>query len=216
MHKNSTKYWIFNKIYQTEKKISSGSFGVVFLGTNLQTNEQYALKLEKNNTEDEIVSVLREAKIIKRLSHLEGIPKIFWFGSENNYDVMVLTLLGKDLGSYIKIFKKFSLKTITLIAIQLISRLEKIHENSVLHRDLKPENILMGKCEYDENIVYIVDFGISKYFKDCKGRHIPLRDKKSFIGTTRYASISAHLGIETSRKDDLESLGYVLIYFFKG
>ena len=128
---------------------------------------------------------------------------------------MVITLLGKDLGSYLKIFKKFSLKTVTLLGLQLVNLLEKIHGNYVLHRDLKPENILMGKGN-DSNTVFIVDFGISKFFRDNRGKHIPFKDKKSFIGTTRYASINAHQGIELSRKDDLESLGYVLIYFFKG
>ena len=90
-----------------------------------------------------------------------------------------------------------------------------LHCNGIIHRDIKPENILVGKGDQGDTI-YFVDFGISKYYKDNLGRHIAYREKKSFIGTTRYASIAAHLGNEISRKDDLESLAYVIIFLAKG
>ena len=170
MKRNSAeqeKDLIFNKIYQVQKKISSGSFGVVYSGLNLKTQEQLALKLEKNNNSDEIVSVLREATLLEKLQGLRGIPKYYWAGTKGTYDCMVLELLGKDLGSYLKIFKNLSLSTVVNLGYELLVLLEKIHENSIVHRDLKPENILIGRGD-NQSQVYIVDFGISKLFKGEK------------------------------------------------
>jgi serine/threonine protein kinase len=206
---------IYNDTYLAKKKISSGSFGVVYFGVDLKTNESVAIKVEKTEGNDDMKSILKEASILSLLHDLKGVPKLFWAGTKNKVDVMVISLLGKDLTSYLKIFKKFSLKTVVMLADQLLNILETIHNKGVVHRDLKPENILMGKGD-KHNQCFIVDFGISKVYRDSNGTHIPYRDKKSFIGTTRYASICAHSGIEISRKDDLESLIYVLVFLYKG
>lgn len=209
------KDMIFNGNYQAKKKISAGSFGTVYTGVDLKTNEAIAIKIEKVTGGDEMRSVIREGTFLKKLEGIRGIPKMIWSGSKGDQDVLVLTLLGKDLASYLKIYKKFSLKTVLMIADQLLVLLENIHNKCLLHRDIKPENILVGRGEQSDTI-FFVDFGISKYYKDNLGRHIAYREKKSFIGTTRYASIAAHLGIEISRKDDLESLAYVIIFLAKG
>ena len=206
---------IYNETYLSKKKISSGSFGVVYFGIDLKTNEAVAIKVEKTEGNDEMKSVLKEASILSILHDLKGVPKLFWAGTKNKVDVMVISLLGKDLTSYLKIFKRFSLKNVVMLADQLVSIIESVHNKGVVHRDLKPENILMGKGDKHDQC-YLVDYGISKVYKDVNGTHIPYRDKKSFIGTTRYASISAHSGIEISRKDDLESLIYVLVFLYKG
>ena len=206
---------IYNDTYLAKKKISSGSFGVVYFGVDLKTNDAVAIKVEKSDGNEDMKSVLKEASILSLLHDLKGVPKLFWAGTKNKVDVMVISLLGKDLTSYLKIFKRFSLKTVIMLAEQLLTVLESIHNKGVVHRDLKPENILMGKGD-KHNQCFIVDFGISKVYRDSSGTHIPYRDKKSFIGTTRYASICAHNGIEISRKDDLESLVYVLIFLYKG
>lgn len=206
---------IYNDTYLAKKKISAGSFGVVYLGVDLKSNESVAIKVEKTEGSEDMKSVLKEASILLILHELKGVPKLYWAGTKNKVDVMVISLLGKDLTSYLKIFKRFSLKTVVMLADQLLSVLESIHNRGVVHRDIKPENILMGRSD-KTNQCYMVDFGISKIYRDSNGIHIPYRDKKSFIGTTRYASISAHSGIEISRKDDLESLIYVLVFLFKG
>lgn len=206
---------IFNDCYLAKKKISSGSFGVVYFGIDLRTNDSVAIKIEKIDGNDDMKSVLKEASLLSLLCDVRGVPKLYWAGSKGPVDVMVISLLGKDLTSYLKIFKKFSLKTVVMLGDQLITILESVHNRGVVHRDLKPENILMGKGECN-NQTFLVDFGISKVYRDSNGVHIPYRDKKSFIGTTRYASLSAHDGIEISRKDDLESLMYVLIFLAKG
>ena len=211
----NNKELLFNKIYKAIKKLSSGSFGVVYNGKNLDTNELIALKLEKTKN-NKILSVLREGILLQHLQYIPGIPKYFWSGSSPDYDVLVLTLLGNDLSYYMKNLKKLSLKSVVCIGKQLLVLIEKIHQRSIIHRDLKPENIVMGQKDVDPERVYIVDFGISKFYRDSKNRHIPYKENKPFIGTTRYASINAHIGIELTRKDDLESIGYILVYLYKG
>ena len=94
--------------------------------------------------------------------------------------------------------------------------MEYIHSKCFLHRDIKPDNFLIGLGK-KQHIVYAIDFGLSKRFKDPRtGDHIPYRDGKSLTGTARYASTNTHLGVEQARRDDLESLGFIFVYFLKG
>jgi len=126
-------------------------------------------------------------------------------------------LLGQNLEELLNLCnRKLSVKTILMIADQAISILEYLHTKGVLHRDIKPANLLMGLGK-KSNLVHFIDFGLSKRFKDSKtNQHIPFRENKQLTGTARYVSINTHKGIEQSRRDDLESLGYVLIYLFRG
>ncbi|CAD8142911.1 unnamed protein product [Paramecium octaurelia] len=203
---------VFNNQFVVLKKLSSGSFGVVFQGEDKKTSEQIALKIEKEES-DEAKSLDRESQILQRLQGIKGIPKLYWFGSEGPYNIMVIQLLGRDLAYYAKHLKRFQLKTLIMLAEQMITILEQCHTKSIIHRDMKPENVLVGR---DPNEIYLVDFGISKIYKDANGNHVPFRDGKPFIGTTRYASIGAHKGFELGRGDDLESLGYMLVFLYKG
>lgn len=211
---STDKEIILNGIYSLKKKIGSGSFGVVYQALNKKTGEMVAAKIEKNDDKDSC-SILYEATCLSRVQGLKGFPKLHWSGSTATHDAMVVCLLGRDIGSYVKIFKKFSLKTVVCLLDQLIGLLEHMHNRNLVHRDIKPENMTLGKGE-DSNIVHLIDFGISKLFRDDNGRHISYRENKPFIGTTRYASVAAHRGIEISRKDDLESLGYVCLFMLKG
>jgi casein kinase 1 epsilon len=108
------------------------------------------------------------------------------------------------------------LKTVLMLADQMINRVEYMHQKGFLHRDIKPDNFLMGLGR-KANQVYIIDYGLAKKFRDLQThKHIPYRENKNLTGTARYASVNTHLGVEQSRRDDLESLGYVLMYFLRG
>ncbi|CAD8082907.1 unnamed protein product [Paramecium primaurelia] len=207
---------IFNNKYIIKQQISSGSFGIVYLAFDKHTREEVAVKIEKEENED-VSSLDREISILNRLNGVPGTPKLYWSGFEQDYNVIVIQILGKDLSQYIKQYKKFSLKSVLQISYQLLSTLQQVHEKGVIHRDFKPENILTG-YQQENGTIYLVDYGVSKVYLDNHGKHMqsPLKDKKSFIGTTRYASIAAHRGYELGRKDDVESMFYVMIYLLKG
>ncbi|CAM8933291.1 unnamed protein product [Rhodiola kirilowii] len=201
--------------FKLGRKIGSGSFGELYLGVNVQTGEEVAIKLEPVKTKHPQLHY--ESKLYMLLQGGTGIPHLKWFGVETDYNVMVIDLLGpslEDLFNYCN--RKLSLKTVLMLADQLINRVEYMHSRGFLHRDIKPDNFLMGLGR-KANQVYIIDYGLAKKFRDLQThKHIPYRENKNLTGTARYASVNTHLGIEQSRRDDLESLGYVLMYFLRG
>uniref|UniRef100_A0A3B3ZGM4 non-specific serine/threonine protein kinase n=1 Tax=Periophthalmus magnuspinnatus TaxID=409849 RepID=A0A3B3ZGM4_9GOBI len=201
--------------YRLGRKIGSGSFGDIYLGANIATGEEVAIKLECVKTKHPQLHI--ESKFYKMMQGGVGIPSIKWCGAEGDYNVMVMELLGPSLEDLFNFCsRKFSLKTVLLLADQMISRIEYIHSKNFIHRDVKPDNFLMGLGKKG-NLVYIIDFGLAKKYRDARThQHIPYRENKNLTGTARYASINTHLGIEQSRRDDLESLGYVLMYFNLG
>ncbi|XP_068649424.1 casein kinase 1-like protein 2 [Aristolochia californica] len=201
--------------FRLGRKIGSGSFGEIYLGTNIQTNEEVAIKLE--NVKTKHPQLLYESKLYRILQGGTGIPNVRWFGVEGDYNVLVMDLLGPSLEDLFNFCsRKLSLKSVLMLADQMINRVEFVHAKSFLHRDIKPDNFLMGLGRR-ANQVYIIDFGLAKKYRDTSThQHIPYRENKNLTGTARYASMNTHLGIEQSRRDDLESLGYVLMYFLRG
>ncbi|XP_029649503.1 casein kinase I isoform X1 [Octopus sinensis] len=201
--------------YRLGRKIGSGSFGDIYLGTDISNGEEVAIKLECVKTKHPQLHI--ESKIYKMMQGGVGIPTIKWGGAEGDYNVMVMELLGPSLEDLFNFCsRKFSPKTVLLLADQLISRIEYIHSKNFIHRDVKPDNFLMGLGKKG-NLVYIIDFGLAKKYRDPRShQHISYRENKNLTGTARYASINTHLGIEQSRRDDMESLGYVFMYFLRG
>lgn len=201
--------------FRLGRKIGSGSFGELYLGVNVQSGEEVAIKLEPVKTKHPQLHY--ESKLYMLLQGGTGIPHLKWFGVEGEYNIMAIDLLGpslEDLFNYCS--RKFSLKTVLMLADQMINRVEYMHAKGFLHRDIKPDNFLMGLGRR-ANQVYIIDYGLAKKYRDLQThKHIPYRENKNLTGTARYASVNTHLGVEQSRRDDLESLGYVLMYFLRG
>jgi serine/threonine protein kinase len=201
---------IANK-YRIITKIGSGSFGSIFKGINVRTNEKVAIKIE--NVSDELKLLKHESNIYRILSNIVGVPKIKWYGKDESYYYMVIDLYGKSLQDLIDIKNKLSFKTTLQIGINILNILMKIHEVGFIHRDIKPENFLLTLDKPTK--ICLIDFGLSKLYV-INNKHIDFKYKKKFLGTLNFASINSHNFCEQSRRDDLESLSYMLLYFYFG
>lgn len=202
---------IINERFKVIKKIGSGSFGTVYKGLDLLTNNTVAIKFENENSTKHTL----EFKIFKKLENKTGFPEIIYEGKFEDKNILVMECLGptlEDLFDFTN--KKFGLKTVLMIALQILNRIETLHENGFIHRDIKPDNFLIG-IGSNKNRMYMIDFGLSKEFL-IDGKHIPIKSGKTFTGSFRYSSLRNHKGFEQSRRDDLESIGYMLIYFLRG
>lgn len=204
--------------FRLAEKIGSGSYSDVHLAVDNLSGDGVAVKLEWKRAE-KTNKLLSEANFYRDLQHDSGIPKVHWCGSKGEYNIMVLDLLGPSLDSLFKKRKRFSLKTVVMLAKQMIDRLQYVHDCGLLYRDIKPHNFLMGAGEKSSGRVCLVDFGLAKRYRDEKtGEHCKLRIKKGrgVTGTVRYSSINIHEGVDASRRDDLLALGYVLVHFLRG
>lgn len=203
--------------YKIGKKIGEGSFGVIFEGTNIINGVPVAIKFEPRKTE--APQLRDEYRTYKHLQGSEGIPNAYYFGQEGLHNILVIDLLGPSLEDLFDwCGRRFTIKTVVQVAIQMLNLVEEVHRHDLIYRDIKPDNFLIGRQSLaDENNVHLIDFGMAKQYRDPRTKqHIPYREKKSLSGTARYMSINTHLGREQLRRDDLEALGHVFFYFLRG
>lgn len=201
--------------YIITRYISSGSFGDVFEAKHKRTEELVALKIPIQNSErDGLSSLLKESRIYKDLSNPErGIANMRIIKHKDR-KIIVMDLLGASLQSLLSKYKRFNMKTIIYLAICMIDIIKHIHSCGYLHKDIKPDNFTLDFR--DPRKLFCIDFGISGRYLKRNGEHVDFSNNRKFCGTPRYASIAAHKNQEQSRKDDLESIAYILIYMYKG
>ena len=196
------------------KLLGKGGFGHLFLGRSIHENSFIAIKVEEQSPRSRLAW---EYQILKELSDGEGIPKVYRLHRGKKHNYLIMQLLGKSLDKlFVDMKKKFSIKTVCMIAYQMVQRIEFVHSKGYIHRDVKPGNFLLGK-NLDRKKIYIIDFGLSKkYIDKSTNKHIIYKEGKGLTGTARYVSLNTHYGIEQSRKDDIEGIAYNLIYVAKG
>ena len=211
LDEDQIKNRLFFSKYRAIKKIGEGSFGKVYKAE--YKGEFYAMKFESISEGQNLLE--SEATI---MSYLKGpnIPFIKIYGNNNEYNILVMELMGKSLEDIFNIKQKFSVKTTAMIGYQMINILKYIHDRHIIHRDMKPDNFVMG-YDYKNAKLYLLDFGLAKKYRSSKTLvQYPYIKKKKLTGTARYASIHALEEMEQSRRDDLESAGYVMMYFLRG
>ena len=219
--------------FVTLTMIGKGAFGQIYLSYDMRDNIEVSIKKELKRAQKQ-PQLKTEAKIYQSLlninsqditgakalaqDEIQGVPHFYGMGELVDSFYLIIEFLGPNL---IELFNycgyhKFTISTVCLLGLQMMNRIEYLHKHNFIHRDIKPENFLIG-TKSKSNIVFLLDFGLSKRYKNIKNhQHIPYREGRPLTGTARYVSINTHLGIEQSRRDDLESIGYLLIFFLKG
>jgi serine/threonine protein kinase len=202
---------IANK-YKLIEKINEGSFGTIFKAENIRTKEIVAVKIE--NKSEQIKSLKNEAKIYQYLGRLDGFPQLKTFGTTNNINYLVMDFLGNSLVDVITHYKNLSLNAVLVLGIQMIKRIQRLHEKYLLHRDVKPSNFVFGN-ENNTNKLFLIDLGFSKRY-NYHGKHIEKKNIKNIIGTLNFVSLNIHNYIEPSRRDDIESCIYIILTMLLG
>ncbi|KAH9387158.1 casein kinase 1 [Nematocida major] len=198
--------------YVLSEKIGQGSFGIVFEGRGVDSTRKLAIKIEMHS-ENRYSQLENEYNVYMKLGAAEGFPYIECFGQCRFYKYLAMEYLGMSLEDMLAIRNRmFSVKTVYIIAKRMVDQVQKLHAIGYVHRDLKPDNFLIGR---DPRKIFLIDLGMAKEFVK-HGQHSYNGTGKKLTGTPRYASVNAHKGYDLGRKDDLESIGYIILYLLKG
>uniref|UniRef100_A0A6C0HT22 non-specific serine/threonine protein kinase n=1 Tax=viral metagenome TaxID=1070528 RepID=A0A6C0HT22_9ZZZZ len=196
-----------NSTYKLLEEIGSGQFGIVYKGLNTKTQEEVAIKIEcKQKTK----LLKREANIYLLLAKEDGFPRLKWYGSTDTVYYMVFDLLGLSLADLKKRSDEIPLIIVKRLAKKMVRLVEKVHNYQLLHRDIKPDNFLFDKEDYDK--IYLIDFGLAKSYMNTSNVHVKEDVISNCIGTQEFVSLNVHNRKLPSRKDDLESVVYILYY----
>jgi serine/threonine protein kinase len=197
---------MFHSNYNILEEIGKGQFGKVYKAINKNTNEEVAIKIESKKTR----LLKREADIYLLLSKEEGFPRVKWYGSTETFYYLVTDLLGVPLTELKNRCDNIPSVIIRRLGKKMIRLVEKVHNYQMLHRDIKPDNFLFDRVNYDE--IYLIDFGLAKSYQNIDNTHIIEKDIDEIIGTLPFISLNVHAKKLPSRRDDLESIIYILYY----
>eukprot|EP01012_Entosiphon_sulcatum_P054804 TRINITY_DN7593_c0_g1_i1.p1 TRINITY_DN7593_c0_g1~~TRINITY_DN7593_c0_g1_i1.p1 ORF type:complete len:391 (+),score=29.84 TRINITY_DN7593_c0_g1_i1:39-1211(+) len=214
---SQTLHTVGGGTYIVGQCLGRGSFGRVHECMHAETRELRAVKLEPLRANQP--QLLHEARVARHVAAggVPGFSKVYWYGEEGQWSCLVMDHLGPSVEELFSFCgRRFTIPTAFGLALQALARLQHLHSRDFIHRDIKPENMLMG-TDKNGDVLYLVDFGLSKCYRDLRtGAHIPFAERKGLVGTARYCSINTHMGLQQSRRDDLESLGYVILYLVRG
>ncbi len=205
---------LIGKKYELICKIGNGAFGSIYKGKNIRTGESVAIKMEQIDSQTKLLK--NEAKVYQYLSSFNypWISGLKYFGLQENNYYLVINLLGPSLHKLKIKHTNLPLDIVLSIGIQMFDRIKFLHEKKLIHRDIKPDNFLLGTDE-NKNKLYLIDFGFcKKYINEQDGNHINMKMINNIIGTPTFISLNVHNLIQPSRRDDIESAIYVLIYLW--
>ena len=201
--------------YELLEKIGEGTFGKIFRGKNKITEEFVAIKIEKDKNKGSIL-LKNEARIYQSVLGIFGVPSMRSYGMEGKYSYLVMDLLGQTLEDIkVKQGGRLPLRMTILLGLQMLKRVEDLHKKHIVHRDIKPANFVFG-IDNKKSILHMVDFGLGRYYKDTDDVHTVLETGRKLTGTARFVSLNVHDGLTPSRRDDIESIGYILMYLLNG